>query len=262
MIAPPVPPRAEGTAPTAGRWRRLARTLGPLLAVSLPVLAIVVANTVTNGGDRAAPYGDRLTAHPVPGPPATGPAARPAAGPAAPELRHDRHTVRAYAPGTGTPLWTYARANRRPLGVLAAPGHAFTLWDDGMITDTGHPDRPGSGPPGPPARTPGVRWHRTLPGAGQGGLLAPLDPAGRTLAVLTPAHAVAYGTQAGDLRWILRPRRGCAFRPADRVRIDGVLLIPQSCADPSLPWNRSLVAADEHGRVTPGSRPDGSRPEK
>ncbi|QES50757.1 hypothetical protein DEJ50_25895 [Streptomyces venezuelae] len=260
MIAPPVPPRAEGTAPTAGRWRRWARALGPLLAVSLPVLAIVVANTVVNGGERAAPYGDRLTAHPAAGP-AGGPVNGPVTGPAAaPELRHDRQAVRAYAPGTGTPLWTYARANRRPLEVLAAPGHAFTLWDDGMITDIGHPARTASGPEA--GRAPGVRWHRTMPGAEAGGLLAPLDPAGRTLLVLTPTHAVAYGTEAGDLRWILRPRRGCTFRPADRVRIDGVVLIPQSCADPSVPWHRALLAADEHGKVTPGSRPPGSRPDK
>ncbi|MEV8536957.1 hypothetical protein [Streptomyces sp. NPDC051211] len=247
MIAPPADPRAQGAAPSSGPRRRPARALLPLLAaaaaVALPALLLAVAH----GGGRTAPYGDRLTSHPASGP---APAAEP-------ELRYDRHAVRAYAPGTGTPLWTYARDNRRPVGVHTAPGHAFTLWDDGMVTDTVRP----AGAAGPAAE---VRWHRTVPGAGASmgraagatGTLAALGPAGRILVVVTPGHVAAYRTEDGDLRWVITAGRGCSFTPGSRVQLGGTVLIARPCADPAVPWARQIIAVDEHGRVTPDRRPE------
>ncbi|MFJ7155008.1 hypothetical protein ACIQUQ_08705 [Streptomyces sp. NPDC101118] len=195
------------------------------------LLALPVAGAVHRSS--ATPYGDRLTRHPAPG-----------AAAGAPVLRIEGPAVRAYGPGPGrAPLWTYRREARTPVAVLAAPGHALALWDDGMVTDTG--------PRG------AVRWHRVMPGAAEGALWA-LDPGTRMLAVVTPGRVSAYRTDDGDLRWTFPAPADCAFRPRGLLRLGRVLLVPRPCEDPARPWNEGLVAIDALGRVSPTRRPLGN----
>ncbi|MEV7615353.1 hypothetical protein [Streptomyces sp. NPDC089799] len=235
---------AGAPAPARRRW---ARRPPALLAVAafLAVLAALLA-----GLSPATPYGDRLTAR------------QPAAGPegAAYEVPHgrpayrlalDRDAVHAYAPDGTRPAWTYAREGRRPVAVRSAPGHAFTLWDDGMVTDTVR--RAGTGDPV-------VRWHRTAPGAGTEGSLASLGADGRMLVVVTPARALGYRAEDGDLRWIVTARKGCAFRPGEAPpTVDRLLLLAQDCDDPDMPWTLRTVAVGEQGRIKPAQD---RRPEK
>ncbi|MER7760074.1 hypothetical protein [Streptomyces sp. NPDC097619] len=213
------------------------RLVLPLLGAALAALAAVpLAQTAARHPDPA-PYGDRITPHP--GPPAPAAAAEPVprlAGPA----------VEARRPGTGRPAWTYRREGSRPLDLRAVPGHAFTLWDDGLVTDT------------TPTGT--VRWHRAVPALPDRptGALQPLDPAGRMLAVITPRHVSAYRTADGDLRWVLTAREGCVHDPTRQARIGAVLLLARPCADPDAPWTDTLVAVDALGRLSPHRRPLGN----
>ncbi|MFD4508993.1 hypothetical protein [Streptomyces sp. NPDC058457] len=185
---------------------------------------------------RPAPYGDRLT----PGPPA-------------PTARARGDVVEAY--DGRTLRWRYARVGRRPLSVLPTRGHAFTVWDDGLVTDTD-------------GRS--VRWHRALPAAtdwlrdrGGTGVLRPLGRG--ILAVVTPARIAAYRTADGDLRWVLPARAGCAFRPERAVRHGPALLVAQPCAHGA--WTAQLVAVDDLGGIAPhrtplgNDRPGAGRPE-
>ncbi|WP_436765116.1 outer membrane protein assembly factor BamB family protein [Streptomyces sp. URMC 123] len=227
---------------------------------------------------RPVPYGDRLTVH----------EAAAAVAPA-PKIRLRGRVVEAYDPRTGARQWTYARLGRRPVTVRSAPGHAVALWDDGMVTDTG------SGVDGSGGA---VRWHRAIPGAGEwlasrsarrgAGVLRPLDPDTRMLAVVTPRRIAAYRTADGDLRWVLPARPGCAFQPHRAVQRGSVLLLAQPCqgerrpappargtraaartggpavgggparpaGDPS--WTSELIAVDSLGPVTPDRSPLGN----
>ncbi|MCP3821282.1 hypothetical protein NLX86_25265 [Streptomyces sp. A3M-1-3] len=205
------------------RTRRGARLVLSLAAALLALPLVTAAHH-----SRPAPYGDHLTAH--------GPSAR-AAG--EPLLRAAGGAVQAYGPHSGAPRWTYTREGRRPLGLRAAPGHAFTLWDDGMVTDSA---RAGGG---------AVRWHRAVPTSARrpaeaparaADALQPLDPAYRMLAVVTPQRIAAYRTADGDLRWVLPARRGCAFDPHRFARAGGALLIAQPCRAQGVPWTSELVA--------------------
>ncbi|GGM89831.1 hypothetical protein [Streptomyces fuscichromogenes] len=209
----------------------LKRLLGAALGVLLAGAFLVVGYQV-----RPAPYGDHLT----PGPPAHTARAR-------------GDVVEAY---DGRVLrWRYARAGRRPVGVLPARGEAIALWDDGLVTDTD-------------GRS--VRWHRALPAAtawlrarGGAGVLRPLGHG--ILAVVTPARIAAYRTADGDLRWVLPARQGCAFRPERAVRHGAVLLVAQPCVHGA--WTAQLVAVDDLGGVAPhrtplgNDRPRAGRPE-
>ncbi|WP_051795793.1 PQQ-binding-like beta-propeller repeat protein [Streptomyces sp. NRRL S-87] len=206
--------------------RRAARAAVPALLAA--AAAAPLAGTVHGVG--GTPYGDRLTVHPGP--------VRPVAEPA---VRTDGAAVVARVAATGAPLWTYRRAGRRPADLLAVPGHAVALWDDGLITDT---DR----------RTGAVRWHRAMPDAAAGAPWA-LDPGTRMLAVVTPARISAYRTADGDLRWTFPAPADCAFRPDGPLRVGGVLLVPRPCTDADLPWQEGIVAIDALGRVSPTRRP-------
>ncbi|MFG2298162.1 hypothetical protein [Streptomyces sp. NPDC048603] len=242
---PGATPATAGAAAPA--TRRPARRPPALLAVAafLAVLATLLAAL-----SPATPYGDRLTARP----PAAGPAG------AAYELPHlqpayrltlDRDAVHAHTPGSDRPAWTYAREGRRPVAVRSAPGHAFTLWDDGMVTDTVRESGTGD---------PVVRWHRAAPGAGTDGSLASLGADGRMLVVVTPARALGFRAEDGDLRWIVTARKGCAFRPGEAPpAVDRLLLLAQDCADPDVPWTLRTVPLGEQGRIKP---PADRRPEK
>ncbi|QEU97742.1 hypothetical protein CP970_33875 [Streptomyces kanamyceticus] len=216
------------------------------LPVALALLAVPLITAAHHA--RPAPYGDHLTVH-----------ARVAAGAeraGEPELRRTGRAVEAYDPGSGKARWTYAREGRRPLRTLGAPGHAFTLWSDGLVTDTARADG-GS-----------VRWHRAVPGSaawlrgpaarGGAGVLRPLTPGARMLAVVTPHRIAAYRTVDGDLRWVLPARPGCAFVPARSVRTRGVLLVAQPCASPAASWTSQLIAVDDYGRIVPGRTPLGN----
>ncbi|MEV0118261.1 hypothetical protein AB0H77_34310 [Streptomyces sp. NPDC050844] len=231
-------PRATGPRATAARrGSRLA------LPVALALLALPLITAAHHS--RPAPYGDHITVH-----------ARVAAGSAAPELRTKGPTVEAYNTATGRARWTYGRAGHRPLALLPAPGHAVALWSDGLVTDTARAD--GSA----------VRWHRAIPGSaswlrtpaarGAAGVLQPLDPHGRMIAVVTPHRIAAYRTADGDLRWVLPARGGCAFEPARSVRHRAALLVAQPCGDAATPWTSQLIAVDDLGRIVPGRTPLGN----
>ncbi|GHH55243.1 hypothetical protein [Streptomyces candidus] len=212
--------------------RRLSRLLAPVLAAALAVPLLTAARQA-----RPAPYGDLLTVHA----PVTAP------GPA-PAVRIRHRAVEAHEKATGRVRWTYTRTGRRPLDVRPASGHAFTLWSDGLVTDTPRADgRP-------------VRWHRAIPGfdGRATGVLQPLDPAAEMLAVVTPRHIAAYRTADGDLRWVLPARSGCAFSAARTVRRSRVLLVAQPCTEPAA-WTDQVVPVDVLGRVTPGRLPLGNR---
>lgn len=144
-------------------------------------------------------------------------------------------------------MWTYRRDGRRPLVVRSHPGHALTLWDDGLVTDTAPADGT-------------VRWHRAVPGlpADPAGVLQPLDPAARMIAVVTPARIAAFRTADGDLRWIATAPPGCAHDPARQARLGAVLLIARPCTGPDASWTDGVIAVDSLGRVGPHRRPLGN----
>ncbi|MEV7191913.1 hypothetical protein AB0N81_08885 [Streptomyces sp. NPDC093510] len=215
------------------------------LPVALALLALPLITAAHHS--RPAPYGDHLTVH----------ARTPATGPATdPGLRTRGPAVEAYDTESGSPRWTYTRAGRRPVTLLPAPGHAFTLWNDGLVTDTARADG-GS-----------VRWHRAVPAVtdwlrtpqarGGAGVLQPLTPGTRMLAVVTPDRIAAYRTADGDLRWVLPARPGCAFEPARSVRRGRALLIAQPCTGRTAPWTSQVVAVDDYGRIVPGRTPLGN----
>ncbi|MGP4001947.1 hypothetical protein [Streptomyces sp. 8N706] len=224
--------------------------------LALPALAVllVLALAVAARWERPAPYGDRLTVHAS--------AAATLWGSPQPVLRRTARSVEAYDPASGARWWTYSRHSRRPLAVRTAPGHAFILWNDGMITDTG--------PPGT------VRWHRAIPGAAAwlahraarrgADVLRPLDGGWRTLAVVTPRRIAAYRSADGDLRWVLPARPGCSFAPRLAVRRGAVLMVAQPCSDgrraagTDPAWTAELVAVDGRGRITPERGPLGDTP--
>ncbi|MFD4478086.1 PQQ-binding-like beta-propeller repeat protein [Streptomyces sp. NPDC058471] len=213
------------------------------LPVALGLLALPLITAAHHS--RPAPYGDHVTVH-----------ARVADGTAAPELRTTGRSVQAYDPATGRARWTYSREGARPLVLLPVPGHAVALWSDGLVTDTARAD--GSN----------VRWHRAIPGSapwlrspaarGAAGVLQPLDPRGRMLAVVTPQRIAAYRSADGDLRWVLPARGGCAFEPARAVRHRGALMVAQPCGDAATPWTSQLIAVDDLGRIVPRRTPLGN----
>ncbi|MFJ2772961.1 hypothetical protein [Streptomyces sp. NPDC087300] len=236
---------APGSRPRAAR--RGTRIALPFVFVFVLVLLLAVPLITAAHHARPAPYGDHLTVH-----------ARVAdtARAGVPELRTTGRAVEAYDPGSGAVRWTYAREGRRPLKTLGAPGHAFTLWSDGLVTDTARADG-GS-----------VRWHRAVPGSadwlrepaarGGAGVLRPLTPGARMLAVVTPRRIAAYRTADGDLRWVLPARPGCAFEPARSVRVRGALLVAQPCGSAGAAWTSQLIAVDDYGRIVPGRTPLGN----
>ncbi|MEU1077479.1 MULTISPECIES: hypothetical protein [unclassified Streptomyces] len=215
--------------------------------LALAAVAAVLALPLVTAAQQArpAPYGDRLTV-------------LPAAAPARPAVRVRGAAVEAYDPRSGARSWTYRREGRRPLAVRGAPGHAFALWSDGMVTDTARVLSAGA-----------VRWHRAVPGlagwlAGRpgraAGVLQQFAPAPRgdgMLAVVTPERVAAYRTADGDLRWTLPARPGCAFDPGRVARVAGVLILAQPCADRDV-WTQELVAVDTLGPVAPGRTPLGN----
>ncbi|MFI6871846.1 hypothetical protein ACIBL6_00250 [Streptomyces sp. NPDC050400] len=212
---------------------------GLVLPVLLALLALPLAAAAHHV--RPTPYGDHLVRV----------ADRP--GGPAPRLRTRGAAVEAYDTVT---RWRHTRAGRRPLAVSAAPGQAFALWSDGLVTDTERAD----------GRS--VRWHRAIPDAaawlrtpgarGGAGVLQPLDPGARMLAVVTPQRIAGYRTEDGDLRWVLPAREGCVFEPASFVRRGGVLLVAQPCTDPAIAWSERIIAVDGLGRVVPGRTPLGN----
>lgn len=188
---------------------------------------------------RPAPYGDHLVRY--------------ASADGGVHLRARRGVVEAYGED-GAPRWRYGREGRRPVAVRRVAGEALAMWSDGMVTDT---DGAGA-----------VRWHRGVPGAaawlrtpgarGGRGVLQPLGPAARMLAVVTRDRVAAYRVADGDLRWVLPAREGCAFAPAAAVRRGGALLIAQPCADDTVAWSERIVAVDGLGRIVPGRTPLGN----
>ncbi|MDI3421468.1 PQQ-binding-like beta-propeller repeat protein [Streptomyces luteolus] len=225
----------------------------------LPLLLTLLALPLTAALHQArpAPYGDRLTVH-APSATTAAQSREPALQKKGrePALQKKGRAVVAYDTDSGRPRWTYTRDGRRPLVVLPAPGHAFTLWDDGLVTDTER--RTGRA----------VRWHRAIPAGadwlrtpdarGGAGVLRPLDREAAMLAVVTPRRITAYRTVDGDLRWVLPARTGCAFRPARAVRHGGALLVAQPCSDPDIPWSEQILAVDDLGRLVPGRKPLGN----
>ncbi|MGY0023054.1 hypothetical protein [Streptomyces sp. cg35] len=232
-VRPPLPPPE----PTPRRPRP-----GLLLALAAALLALPLITAAHQA--RPAPYGDHLTRY-----------ARVAADPgeSAPRLRTRGAAVEAYDTAV---RWRHTREGRRPLAVLAAPGQAFALWSDGMVTDTES------------AGGRSVRWHRAIPDAaawlrtpgarGGAGVLQPLDPEVRMLAVVTPRRIAAYRTADGDLRWVLPARAGCVFAPAAHLRRRTALLIAQPCADDKVAWSERIVAVDSLGRIVPRRTPLGN----
>ncbi|MFI7388763.1 hypothetical protein [Streptomyces sp. NPDC049813] len=229
---PPPPPGPPGRRP---RGRLVLALTAALAAVPL----LLAAHHV-----RPAPYGDHLTRH-----------ARADTGPGASGVRLRTRGAAVEAYDTAV-RWRHTREGRRPLAVLAGSGHAFALWSDGMVTDT------------EAARGRAVRWHRAVPDAaawlrtpgayGGAGVLQPLDPGARMLAVVTPDRIAAYRTADGDLRWVLPARAGCVFAPARHLRRSGALLVAQPCADPAVAWSERIVAVDGLGRIVPRRRPLGN----
>ncbi|MEU8888415.1 hypothetical protein [Streptomyces sp. NPDC048442] len=218
-----------GRRPARRLASRTARLLLPVLAAALALPLLTAAHHA-----RPAPYGDRLTVH------ARGPAADPV-------LRIGKRAVGAYDRTTGRHRWTYARTGHHPLAVHPAPGHAFTLWSDGLVTDTVRAD----------GRA--IRWHRAIPDfdGRAAGVLRPLDPAAEMLAVVTPRHIAGYRTADGDLRWVLLARPGCAFAADRVVRTARTLLVAQPCPEPAA-WTDQVVPVDALGRVTPDRTPLGN----
>ncbi|MET9518810.1 hypothetical protein [Streptomyces sp. NPDC002994] len=214
----------------------------PRLALTLAAAALALPLVTAAHQARPAPYGDRLTAHT--------PTARPD-----PALRIRGEAVEAYDRTSGLRHWTHARAGRRALALRPAPGHAFVLWSDGLVTDTARTD----------GRT--VHWHRAVPGlshwlaaGGQdraAGVLQPLDPAAGMLAVVTPQRIAAYRTVDGDLRWVLPAEPGCAFDARRTVRNGGALLVAQPCGA-GASWTAELIAVDDLGRIVPDRTPLGN----
>ncbi|WP_347400258.1 hypothetical protein, partial [Streptomyces alboniger] len=241
----PPPPTTKPIPPQPSR-----KPTGTRLAIPL-VLALLALPLVTAAHhSRPAPFGDRLTVH------ARVDDQNPGAEPVEPALRAKGRAVEAYDVGSGEPRWTYTREGRRPLRLLAEPGHAFTLWSDGLVTDT---ERAGGG---------SVRWHRAIPESapwlrtaaarGGAGVLQPLSAGARMLAVVTPHRIAAYRAADGDLRWVLPARRGCAFEPARSLRREGALLVAQPCAGTTTSWTSQVIAVDDYGRIVPGRTPLGN----
>ncbi|MCX4822195.1 hypothetical protein OG883_20350 [Streptomyces sp. NBC_01142] len=114
-----------------------------------------------------------------------------------------------------------------------SPGHAFALWNDGLVTDT-----------------------VTGRSAGGAGGAAP-RPRRTVAAVVIPRRIAAYRTADGDLRRVPSARRGCAFEPHRSVRTTGTLLVAQPCGE-SAPGTSEPVAVDDLGRIFPGRTPLGS----
>lgn len=242
-----VPFEVSGPGPVrplpARRHSRLA------LPVALGLLALPLITAAHHS--RPAPYGDHVTVH------ARVDGADGADGAATtPELRTTGRAVQAYDPASGRARWTYSREGARPLALLPAPGHAVALWSDGLVTDTA------------PADGSSVRWHRAIPDSaswlrspaahGATGVLQPLDPRARMLAVVTPGRIAAYRSADGDLRWVLPARRGCAFEPSRSVRHGGALMVAQPCDDAAAPWTSQLIAVDDLGRIVPRRTPLGN----
>ncbi|MER7171201.1 hypothetical protein [Streptomyces mesophilus] len=229
---PYAPPRPPGPRRPPRRTSRLMLPLALALAAAAPL--ITAAHDA-----RPAPFGDRLVRY-----------AAAAEGEA--RLRIEGGAVRGYDAESGRTRWTHARDGRRPLTLLPATGHAVTLWDDGLITDT---VRDGSA----------VRWHRAIPGgagrlreSGARGVLRALDPEARMVAVVTPQRITAYRSADGDLRWVLPARRGCAFAPERGVRHGRAWLLAQPCAGDAAAWPLQVVAVDDLGRIAPHRRPMGN----
>ncbi|MFI6683338.1 hypothetical protein [Streptomyces sp. NPDC050485] len=208
--------------------------------LALTAVAAVLALPLVTAAQhtRQTPYGDSFDSF----------SARPA-GPVAVRIRGA--AVEAYDSRSGARHWTYARRGSSPLALRSAPGHTFTLWADGMITDTG------------PGR---VRWHRAVPGLGAwlagrhgraSGVFQPLDPGVRMLAVVTPERITAFRAADGDLRWLLSAREGCAFDPGRTVHTGGALLVAQPCRGRDS-WSQELTAVDAFGRITPDRTPLGN----
>ncbi len=239
------PPRAPAAGPGAVPARRARTGARLLLPVALALLAVPLVTAAYHS--RPAPYGDHLAAHARVSGAGAGPA---------PALRIRGRAVEAYDPRGGTVRWTYTREGRRPLALLPAPGHAFALWSDGLVTDT--------------ERDAGrfVRWHRAIPQSaawlrtpaarGGAGVLRPLTDGARMLAVVTPHRIAAYRAADGDLRWVLPARPGCAFAPARSLRRGGALLVAQPCPGAALSWTAQVIAVDDRGRVVPGRTPLGN----
>ncbi|MGW0537518.1 hypothetical protein, partial [Streptomyces sp. NPDC003032] len=248
--AAPAAPSAA-TAPTGAAPPHPAhRSARILLPVVLALFALPLITAAHHS--RPAPYGDHLTAHAH---------ARVGMGMgadtgAAPALRTKGRAVEAYDTRSGEGRWTYTREGRRPVTLLGAPGHAFVLWSDGLVTDTER-DAGSS-----------VRWHRAIPESagwlrtpaarGGAGVLRPLTPGARMLAVVTPHRIAAYRASDGDLRWVLPARRGCAFEPGRSLRRDGALLVAQPCTGAATSWTSQVMAVDDRGRIVPGRTPLGN----
>ncbi|MFD7896133.1 hypothetical protein [Streptomyces sp. NPDC059743] len=251
---PPTPESGEdpgggsggsGTASRTTARHRRARRVARLALAAVPALFALPLATAAQDS-RHTPFGDQLTVH------APSALAPPAAQ--EPVLRTEGPRVEALDPHSGTLRWAHERSGRLPLALAAAPGHAFALWSDGLVTDTES------------ATGDAVRWHRALPGLadwlaaapGRGtGVLQLLDPGARMLAVVTPRRITAYRTADGDLRWVLPAVRGCAFDPARSVRKGGALLVAQPCEGNSA-WTAELKAVDGLGRIVPDRTPLGN----
>ncbi|MFE4372137.1 hypothetical protein ACFRMN_28705 [Streptomyces sp. NPDC056835] len=234
-------PRSGGQGRSRYSQRRRTRLLLAGLSAVLAVPLVTAAHQ-----SRHLPFDDRLTVHTTaaPGPPSA----------QEPVLRTSGPRVEARDPRSGTLRWVHERTGSRPLALAAGPGHAFALWSDGLVTDT--------------ERVTGsaVRWHRALPGladwlaAGSGraaGVLQPLTPGARMLAVVTPQRIATFRADDGDLRWVLPAARGCAFEPGRYVRTAGILLVAQPCPGHTN-WTAELMAVDDLGRIVPGRTPLGN----
>ncbi|MET9360722.1 hypothetical protein ABZX93_07415 [Streptomyces sp. NPDC006632] len=224
--------------------------------LALTAVAAVLALPLVTAAQhtRQTPYGDRFETF-----------AAPAAGRTAVRIRGA--VVEAYDSGTGARQWAYGRRGSRPLALRRAPGHAFALWADGMVTDTDTArGRGADGDTGTDTAHRRVRWHRAVPGlagwlAGRperaAGVLQALDPGARMLAVVAPGRVSAFRAADGDLRWLLTARDGCAFDPARTAHTRGVLLIARPCRDRGA-WSRALAAVDALGEITEGRTPLGN----
>ncbi|WP_063802734.1 PQQ-binding-like beta-propeller repeat protein [Streptomyces sp. NRRL S-1521] len=251
MSAPPLdatglPRESEGARGPRPASRPAPARRGARIALPAALALLAVPLITAAHHSRPAPYGDRLTVHGR----VAGSGSAAATG-----LRTRDGAVEAYDRGSGTVRWTYTRKGRTPVTLLAAPEHAFALWSDGLVTDT--------------ARDGGsVRWHRAIPasaawlrtpGARSGaGVLRPLAPGARMLAVVTPHRIAAYRAADGDLRWVLPARPGCAFEPARSLRRGGALLVAQPCTGPAASWTSQVIAVDDYGRIVPGRTPLGN----